>query len=164
MDEATYRQLGLDLGMGDDTTGMSPAWDAARAHGNALVDWERLQSDHDPYERSPEGSARDEGAPEGTVTHHAGFRSRSYPGTTRDVWTYVPSMKYVPDVGTYGSERAFLQRGCNLLVRTTIEYTTSRQPARPNMRRAGAGVLRRGGLPEPGGQHRRRAGPGQPHL
>ena len=127
MDEATYRQLGLDLGMGDDTTGMSPAWDAARAHGNALVDWERLQSDHDPYERSPEGSARDEGAPEGTVTHHAGFRSRSYPGTTRDVWTYVPSMKYVPDVGTYGSERAFLQRGCNLLVRTTIHHLS---PAR----------------------------------
>ena len=96
MDSKTYRQLGLDLGMGEDASGMAPEWAEARAAGNALVDWESIASDHDPYEVSPEGRERDAIAPAGEIIHHADYRSDAYPGTTRDFWVYVPSMGYVP--------------------------------------------------------------------
>ncbi len=115
MDAKTYRQLGLDLGMGDDTSGMAPEWAQARADGNALVDWESMASHHDPYGLSAEGSARDADTPAGETIHHTNYRSEAYPGTIRDFWVHVPSMGYVPSTAD-ASQLEFLQWGCNLIV------------------------------------------------
>lgn len=114
MDFKTYHQLGLDLGMGDDTSGMAPEWAQARARGNALVDWESLASHHDPYEVPPEGKQRAD-APAGETIHHADYRSEAYPDTTRDFWVHVPSMSYVPSTAD-ASQLEFLQWGCNLII------------------------------------------------
>ncbi|MGE0606682.1 MAG: SMP-30/gluconolactonase/LRE family protein [Pirellulales bacterium] len=44
----------------------------------------------DQMELGPD-SQRQEGVPQGTVTHVAGYRSKVFPGTVRDYWLYVPA-------------------------------------------------------------------------
>jgi len=89
MDWAQYHSLGL-----------ATDWDT-KAGGNLPnpngPSWANDVAADEPYALPRESRARQPGVQEGRTVPHPGFKSTTYPGTTRDWWVHIPADCYLTD-------------------------------------------------------------------